>query len=351
MWLIDALIFIAILSILIVSHEFGHFIAARRSGIKVEKFAIGFGPVIFKMKRKDTLFLICAIPLGGFVKLAGEDRNSCSGREDEFFSKPAWVRAKVILAGPLFNYFLSFIVLWVAFMIGMPTFDTTLEGVIDDMPAKQVGLKKGDRVVQVNNHKIKSWDDLRSEIIHSEGKIDITVIRDGETLRFKVMPEETDSKDIFGRSVKRRKIGVYPSVVIKRYNPVIALMKGVERTVKLTFLIIKGFYYTFTGVLPIREAVAGPVKLFEITSDVAHRGFVALLNLVSLLGVSLAIVNLFPIPVLDGGHTFLILLEKIRKRPVSEKTEDILTRIGIAIISVIMIFVIYNDIASIISRK
>ncbi len=351
MWLIDILIFLGVLSVLIISHEFGHFIVARRNGIKVEKFSIGFGPVVFKVKRRDTIFSICAIPLGGYVKLAGEDRASCRGREDEFFSKPPGIRAKVIFAGPLFNYFLSFVILWFLFIVGMPSLDTTVNEVVKNMPAHIGGIEKGDKIIEVNNREIKTWDDLRQEIGNSQGKIRITVLRKDRYLQFEMLPKETETKDIFGRTIKSRKIGVYPSIITKRYNPLLALVKGAGYTLKLTFLIVKGFYYTFTGTLPIKEAVAGPVRLFEITSNVAQQGVIALLNLVSLIGISLAIINLFPIPILDGGHLFLILLEKLRRRPLSEKAESILTNIGIVIISAIMFFVFYNDIINIISRK
>ena len=148
--LIETLVFIAVISFLIVTHEFGHFIVARLSSIDVEKFSIGFGPVIFKKKFKSTLFLICAIPLGGYVKLAGDNRSELKGKNYEFFSKPPGVRAKVIFAGPLFNYLFSFLILWILFVVGMPYLEAVVGGTVDDSPAYNAGLQEGDQILEIN---------------------------------------------------------------------------------------------------------------------------------------------------------------------------------------------------------
>ncbi|OPX30329.1 MAG: RIP metalloprotease RseP [Candidatus Omnitrophica bacterium 4484_171] len=351
MWLINILVFTAILSVLIITHELGHFIAARMSGIRVEKFSIGFGPVIFKKEIKGTQFLVSVVPLGGYVKMSGDERDACKGKEHEFFSKPLGVRAKVIFFGPLANYVFSFLLIWVLFIMGMPEYNTTVGTVVKGTPAEAAGLKEQDKIIRINGKKINRWEALQKAISTSRGDIIVSVLRNGKEMNFTITPKVEPLKDIFGRSIERRMIGVSPGATMVKYNFFTAFFKGTKYTIRLTFMILKGFYYMVTGAIPLSKSVAGPIKLFEMTSSVFKQGIMALMSLVSFIGISLAIINLFPIPVLDGGHLFLIGLEKIRKKPLSDKMEAALTRIGIAIISLIMFFVFYNDIAGIIMRK
>jgi len=351
MWLINVLVFTGILSILIITHELGHFIAARMSGIKVEKFSIGFGPVIFRKKTENTEFLICAVPLGGYVKMSGDEKDSCGGKGYEFFSKPLGIRAKVILSGPLSNYIFSFLIIWVLFMMGMPKVNTTVSRVVKDTPAQAAGLKKGDKIIKINKKSMKRWEDLQKAVYASKGDIIVSALRGNKEMDFTIMPKVESLKDVFGRSIERRMIGISPGVTMVKYNFFTAFFEGAKYTINLTFMIFKGFYYMITGAIPLSKSVAGPIKLFEITSDVFKQGATALMNLISFIGISLAIVNLFPIPVLDGGHLFLIGLEKIRNKPLSDRAEAVLTKIGIAIISLLMFFVFYNDILGIVTHK
>ena len=351
MWLINILVFAAILSVLIITHEFGHFIAARMSGIRVEKFSIGFGPVIFKREIRGTQFLVSAVPLGGYVKMSGDERNACEGKGHEFFSKPLGVRAKVIFFGPLANYIFSFLLIWVLFMMGMPEYTTTVGAVVKGMPAEAAGLKEKDKIIRIDGKTIRRWEDLQKAIYTSKGDIAVSILRNDREMNFTITPKVKPLKDIFGRNIERRIIGVSPGATIVRYNFLTAFLKGARYTIHLTLMIFKGFYYMVTGAIPLSKSVAGPIKLFEMTSSVFKQGVMALMNLISFIGISLAIINLFPIPVLDGGHLFLIGLEKVRKRPLSDKAEAVLTRIGIAIISLIMFFVFYNDIAGMVAHK
>jgi len=352
MWVINSLIFLAVISVLIISHEFGHFLVARLSGINVEKFAIGFGPIIFKKKIRETLFLICAIPLGGYVKLRGDSRDDCQGRSDEFFSKSPGIRARVVFAGPLFNYFCSFLILWFLFTFGMPFLDTTIGELIKDSPGEIVGLQEQDKIIEINGQRVDTWEDMQYLIRKSKNSINLLVLRNDQILEFRITPETKKLKDIFGREREFPIIGIKSALKVKilKDNFFVAFFKGFKRLIIITLLIVKGLYYTVTGVLPVRESVAGPIALFQITSDIAQQGFVALLNLISIIGVSLALINLFPIPVLDGGHLLFFLLEKIRKKPLSQKSEDILNRLGIIIIGLVVVFVFYNDILRIVSK-
>jgi len=351
MWLVNALVFAGVLSILIVTHELGHFIAARMSGIRVEKFSIGFGPVILSKEIRGTQFIVSAVPLGGYVKMSGEERNSCEGKSYEFFSKPLGVRARVIFSGPLSNYIFSFLIIWALFTMGMPKLNTTISAIVKGMPAEVAGIKKGDTIIAVNKKKIKGWKDLQKAVYSSRGSIVVSVLRGKEKIDFRMMPKVESLKDIFGRNIERRMIGIVPGVVMVKYNFFTAFFEGAKYTVHLTFMILKGFYYMVTGAVPLSKSVAGPIKLFTITASVFKQGIMALMNLVSFIGISLAIVNLFPIPVLDGGHLLFIGLEKVRGKALSDRTEAILTKIGITILSLIMLFVFYNDIAGIIMHK
>ncbi len=352
MWIINIFIFLSVLSVLIITHEFGHFIAARLSGIRVDKFSIGFGPVIFHRKGRQTEFLISLIPLGGYVKLAGEQREEVKGKDDEFLNKPVGLRAGVILAGPLFNYLFSFIIIWVLFISGIPSLDSVVGGVIPGTPAEEAGLKKNDRIVAINGEKIEDWAMMQRVIRKSSGEpLELTILRNGKKLTINVVPQMREVKDIFGKNRRVPLIGIKSAMVIKtiRCNPFVAFYRAGVRIFSLTWMIIEGLYYTIVGVVPLRESLAGPIEIFRMTSVAAQSGFKDLLNFVSLIGISLTIVNLFPIPVLDGGHLFFLLLEKIRGRPLGEKAEEVLTRIGMAIIGVLIFFVFYNDIMRIVA--
>ncbi len=344
--MLNFLIFIVILSVLIISHELGHFIAARLSKIKVEKFAIGFGPPLIKFKVKETYILICLIPLGGYVKLAGDTKSEHKGFDYEFLSKPCGVKARVVLFGPLFNYLLAFLIFWGIFVLGCP-YPTTLVGkVLDGYPAKTAGIREGDRILEVNGEKVDNWLQLQEKIKKSKDKVVFTILRGGEIVKIKVVPTKEKMQDILGRKRERVVVGISASSEVKivRENFIVAFFKGGGRVVYLTWLVIQGLFLTITGRVPLKEAVAGPVGIYYITQQTAKLGGIALLNLMGILSVTLAVINLFPVPVLDGGHLFFFLIEKIRGKPMSEKWENLITQIGLALIISLAVFVFYNDI-------
>ncbi|UCC95562.1 MAG: RIP metalloprotease RseP [Candidatus Omnitrophota bacterium] len=339
-------VFAIIVSILIIAHEFGHFLAARRAGIRVEKFAIGFGPVLMSLKRGDLEFLIRLVPLGGYVKMAGDIRSQCQGRSFEFFSRSVGTRTKIIFFGPLFNYLLAMMIFWIVFMVGFPYPDTFIGAVKEDSPAQKVGILQGDKILQINNKKVGNWIEVSDSITDSEGTVEIMLLRNGKVISFELTPQEQEATSIFGQAIKRKMIGIASSDKIKivRENVFVALYKGIKRTFTLTAFMIKGIAYTIMGKISVREAIAGPVAIYYVTSEMAKVGVVAVLVLMGSLSVSLTIVNLIPLPVLDGGHLLFLFLEKIRRRPLTEKTEDILTRVGIAILFFLVVVVFYNDI-------
>ena len=336
----------AIFSVLIVIHELGHYIAAKRSGVRVERFAIGFGPVLFKRKGKDTEFVVCAFPLGGYIKMAGDTRGEHKGFTDEFLSKPVGIKSKIVFAGPLFNYLLALVIFCIIALIGFPYPDSVIGSVLEDYPAKAAGVQVGDRVLAVDDKEVEHWLDMAKEIYQAKDAVTLRIEREGEVISFNIPLRQKEITDDFGKKKNVSVIGIGTSSQVKiiKYGFPQAIVKGFESLFNLTFLVIKGFLFMILGIIPFKEAVAGPVGIYYITSEMVKIGIVATLHLVAALSISLSIINLFPIPVLDGGHLFFFFLEKVRGRPISEKVEDNLTRLGLGFLIVLIVFIFYNDI-------
>ena len=344
--MLGTITFFIILGILIIAHEFGHFIAAKLSGVGVERFAIGFGPCLFKRCAGGTEFAVCAFPLGGYVKLAGDSRSACKGLAHEFYSKPVGIRMRIVFAGPLFNYLLAFILFWLIAIIGFPYPEPVVGKVKDGYPAAAAGVKEADRVIEVNGKKVDNWIDMTQLIRSSKDKVQLTLLREGKIISLPVSLEQTSMGDELGRKRNMPVIGIEASSKMKivKYNVFTGFVQGAKYLFDQTYLTVLGFGYMILGKIPAKDAMVGPLGIWQITSEVVRVGIVAVLMLMASLNVSLAIVNLFPLPVLDGGHLFLAVWEKIRKRPLSEKVEDALTKIGIGVIGLLFLFVFYNDI-------
>ncbi len=343
----NLLAFLFVIGLLLIPHELGHFLAARLSGIKVERFSIGFGPPLFKFKWKETLFLVCLIPLGGYVKMAGEKREECQGKTWEFFSKPVGVRAKVVFSGPIANIILGFIIFWIIFMIGVPIPKPIVGDVLKEYPAYKAGIEKGDYIISINGKDVEDWFDINRLIKENRKKyIEMVVLRKGRKKKIVISPQIKKMKDIFGRENKFPFIGIKASSQFKivKFNPFVAFFKSLEKIGIITIMLFKSLLFIILGILPFKEAIAGPLGIFQITSQVAHQGILPLIDTVGMLSVVLAIINLFPIPVLDGGYLVFFLIEKIRKRPLSEKVENLVIQIGMAILVILFILATYSDI-------
>jgi len=352
--MISLLIFIAIICFLIILHEWGHFIVARLNGVKVEKFSIGFGPVIFKKKIKETEFLISLLPLGGYVKLAGDDPQEFKGKDEEFLSKPCGIRARIVLGGPLLNYLFAFIFISLVFMVGAPTIEPIVGKVMDDFPAKQAGLKEGDRILEVNSHPIDSWKELQQEVLKSKGKrLLLKIKRDSQVLNISITPKQTLHQTIFGIKQRRFLIGITPlgKVSFKKYPFWVALVKGFKTLIFFTVLIFKSLFYMVIGALSFKEAVTGPLGMYYITKEAVRVGISAVLHLVGIVNLSLAIFNLLPFPVLHGGHLLFLLLEKIRKKRISPQVEEWINKFALSVLILLIIFVFLNDISRFVVNK
>jgi len=344
------IVFLIVLSVLILVHEFGHFIFAKRFGIKVEVFSLGFGNKLFCFKRNGTEYRVSCIPLGGYIKMAGETPYEADkkGASDEFVSKPAGQRAAVLVAGPVFNYILGFLLFAFIFLTGSPQITSLVGGLVDDYPAKAVGIKLGDRITQLNGKDVYYWEEILDVVRQTtSGSISLKAQRAGKEFAFVISPKPREFKNIFGQQIKIGLLGISPSSEVKyvRHAPIEAVALAAKKTWNLTQLTYFSLWRMMTGAMSFKESVAGPIGIFMVTQKAAIAGLPYLLGIMAVLSISLAIFNLLPIPVLDGGHLFFLLIEKIFKRPVSEKVYERITQIGMALLITFMIFVMYNDAA------
>ncbi len=346
--MISLLAFVFVFGILIFIHEFGHFLLAKKNGVRVEKFSFGFGPRLFGKKIGETEYLVSAVPLGGYIKMSGDEPGKMrKGEPWEFLSKSCGQRSQIIVAGPLLNYLLAFFIFSLIFMIGYPTVTTRIGRLIEDYPAEQAGIKEDDLILAIDGEKVQYWQDMAG-LIHrkTEGEITLDIKRDARTLQIKLKPEIKEGEDILGKKTKIALIGIYPSdeMVEIKYGPARSFYEGGKRLLALTALSYKGLWSVLTHRLSLKESFAGPILIFQLTGNAAKMGFVYLLHLMAILSMSLAIFNCLPMPVLDGGHLFFLLLEKFRKRPVSPRTQEIATQAGMLFLVTLLIFVSYYDI-------
>jgi len=356
--LFSTIVFLLVLSILVVIHEFGHFIAAKMQGVKVEKFSLGFGPKLLGVKKGDTEYVISLVPLGGYVKMAGDEAASAKGEGFEFLSKTVWQRFKIVFAGPFLNYVLGFLLFWFVFFAGAPTATNKVGAILDNYPAKAAGLQTGDNIVAVDGKATKYWEEL-TDIIHDkkEGDLNIAVERKTtagtKTLQIKVAPVRKEFTDIFGKRQSISLIGVAPSgdVVSVRYGFFDSFLKAAGQTYKLTEITFKSLLFISAGKMSVKESFTGPIGIFIITSKAARMGIIYLLQMMAILSASLAIFNILPIPVLDGGHILFLIIEKIRGKALSAKFQEIATQVGLALLVALMLFVFYSDIIKFILKR
>ncbi len=345
--MISLLVFFFVLSVLIIVHEFGHFITAKKMGVRVERFALGFGPKIFSYKRKDTEYAICAIPLGGYVKMAGDNLDEFKGNPDEYFSKPPGKRFWIIFCGPFLNYVLALLCFWFIFFSGYPTLIPTVGGLVDGLGAKEAGLIPGDKIIAAAGQKVVLWEELQ-DIIQAKkvsGTINIAFLRDNKEANLDVKIQEKSMEDVLGQKHSLGLIGIIPSGETQevRHGFLKSFVLAVNKNFDLTMLTYNALFRMITGKLSIRESISGPFSIFDITTKAAKVGFTAVIHLIAVLSISLCIFNLLPVPVLDGGHIFLLGIEKIRGKSLNAKIDAALANIGFSLLIVLMTLVSLND--------
>ncbi|MFP3982398.1 MAG: RIP metalloprotease RseP [Desulfurivibrionaceae bacterium] len=349
--------FIIVLGLLIFVHELGHFLVAKFFRVKVLKFSLGFGPKIWGRQYGETEYLISALPLGGYVKMFGENPQETVDSEDmsrSFSHQPVWQRFLIVLAGPVFNLIFPVLIFFLTLVsAGIPTpVDTTIIGQVSpDSPAREAGLQTGDRILAINNQEIATWEDISEAISNSGGQeILLTVSREGERLTIKAAPEMRDVKNIFGEEVKERyMLGITrkTEITYKDSSMLEALSSAVSQTVSYIYLTILGIIKIFQQIVPTKE-LGGPILIAQLAGQQMKAGIVDFSYFVGLISINLGIINLFPIPVLDGGHLAIFSLEAVRRKPLEERTLLIIQQIGLILLGCLMVLVFYNDIVRII---
>lgn len=437
----NILIAIIVLGVLVFVHELGHFLVAKWAGVYVEKFSIGFGPVLLRKKYGETEYVLSALPLGGYVKMYGEQNDDEPGQETydpvkegrSFKDKSGWHKAAIIFAGPLFNAIFAILIFWGLYMTGIPSYSAIVGTVEQGSIAETAGLKAGDKIVSVNNEKIRSWNEFAAiiadkpnekviitlsdnrqihltvgekeaadifgdkekissigaglqidavigevvpnmaaaeagilkgdkilsingekvlswndsaDLIRSKPKQELTVIveRQGKELPFKVIPKSVEQ----GSGENKKTVGLIGIAPIDgditvRYGPLDAMIMGLEKSYELTKVIYLGFAKLIQREIPA-DSLGGPILIVETAAQSAESGFAALLIFMAAISINLAVFNLLPIPVLDGGQLAIIGAEGIMGRPLGEKALGAFQMFGLFVIISLMIFAFYNDI-------
>jgi len=430
--LITLLAFLFVLGVLIFVHELGHFLAARRHGVRVLTFSLGFGPKILKVKRGDTEYCISAVPLGGYVKMAGENpEDQRSGQPDEFLSKTKWQRFQILFAGPAMNIILAVVV--TAFILGYQGVQVAvywdeppvIGSVVSGSPAEKAGLRRGDRVVNVAGDKVETWKDLDIAIgiRRPDRDIQVVALRDGQSVTTMVRPVDdgkyqiteigvlpnvnpiitqvvagdraeqaglkagdivlavngermatrTQLIDVISRSGGKKvqitvrrgteevtasgtpeqrgargMMGFYISEPTKSFTPgpFEAVKLSVEHNIESSGVIFRTLAGLFTGETSVKQ-LQGPVGIAQLSGESAQEGFITLLSLMAMLSINLGILNLMPVPVLDGGHILIMALEGIARRDFSMQVKEKMLLAGFVVLMMLMVTVIYNDLTRI----
>ncbi len=345
-----------VLGIIIFVHELGHFLSAKKLGVGVLKFSLGFGRKLVGRKFGETEYQIAVFPLGGFVKLVGENPEEEVKEEDRhrsFSAAPIWKRAMIIGAGPFFNFFLAVTLFsTINIFVGIPsTPPSTIGEVSSGFPAEKAGLKKGDMILSIDGVEVTKWEELAKIIRTGKGKeLLIKVKRNGAILEFRVTPQATKDKNMFGEEVNTYVIGIKSSgeIVVKKVNPIVAMGHGFVQTWQLIELTIVGVVKMIERVIPAKM-IGGPILIAQMAGEQARRGVLDLVIYMAIVSVSIGVFNLFPIPILDGGHFLFLALEAILRRPISLRKMEIAQQIGLIFLIFLMIFAFYNDILRIVS--
>ena len=347
--MISILSAVVVLGILIFVHELGHFIFAKLLGVGVEKFSLGFGPKLIGRKVGDTEYLISAFPIGGYVKMVGEGEDPVPGLDYDprsFAAKPPSRRIAIVLAGPVFNLLFAVVVFIFIYMVGVPVPTAKIGEVMKDKPAARAGLKVNDVIVAINGKPVGKWDDFAGVVGDSKGQpVDLVVKRGGQSLLFHIVPESHTVKNLFGESVTMPLIGVSSSkeTFTERSGPLDAMVKGVTQTwfyIKLTILALVKIVERVISF----ETIGGPIMIAVMSGQQAAAGVVSFFAFMALLSINLGVLNLLPIPILDGGHLFFFVYEMIFRRPMRIKTREFAQQIGLVLLVSLMFFATYNDI-------
>jgi len=362
------LIFIVILLILVVSHEFGHFIVAKKSGIRVDEFSFGFPPKLFGRKFGETTYNFNALPLGGYVKIFGEnpDEESINGpdRDRSIVNKPRYIQAAVLFAGVAMNFLVAWLLLSVGFMSGLPSSveaipkgasiqneALTITSVSPNSPAEQGGLKTGDKIVSLVNPELSTdvlsqnieASDVQSFVkLHGGEPITVSVIRGQEPMTFSIIPvaKNPESNAVMGISMDM--IGTLKLPIHQ------AIWEGLKLSANVFIGTLSGFYHLIAGAITGHGSMAGltgPVGIVGVVGDAAQFGFIYLLSFTAFISINLAVINLVPFPALDGGRLLFLLIEKIKGSRIKPQVANAMNLVGFGLLMLLMVIITYHDIA------
>jgi regulator of sigma E protease len=358
-----ALPFLFVLTVVVFFHELGHFWVARRCGVKVDAFSVGFGPELFGWTdRQGTRWKLSVIPLGGYVRFQGDDSVASTpdtaalatmteaDKRRSFYHQSVGRRSAIVAAGPIANFLLAILIFAAVFMLfGRQVTTARVDSVQPNSAAEEAGFRAGDLVVSIDGRRIENFADMQRIVATSPGvALKVEVERENRIVALTATPRLREVKDHFGNTHRMGMLGISRStapsdVVTEKYGPLTALQMGVAET---WFVIERTLGY-IVGLIAGRESadqLGGPIRIVQVSGQVATVGFVALLHLTAVLSISIGLLNLFPIPLLDGGHLLFYAIEAVRGRPLSERAQEFGFRIGLALVLMLMLFATWNDI-------
>jgi regulator of sigma E protease len=357
--------FVIILTVLVFVHEMGHYIVARINGVRVEIFSIGFGPEIFGWTtRAGTRWKISAIPLGGYVKMFGDQDPSSAPdaeaieemSEDErkvsFHHKRLSQRASIVSAGPIANFLLAIVILACFYSIyGQPSTAPVLAEVVPGSAGDRAGLEAGDRIVSIDGREIDKFEDVQLIVQTGLGApIEITVLRNGAKITLTAVPDVVELVDRFGNTSQVGRLGVKSSTVeLEPRDPLTAVWEATRSTYDYSMVTLKAIGQFIVGTRSTKE-LSGPIGIAKMSGDMAQSGITGVLWFMAILSINLGLINLFPIPVLDGGHLLFYLFEAVRGRPLGQRAQEYGFRFGLGLVVLLMIFVTWNDLVNIVGR-
>ncbi|MDR3270323.1 MAG: RIP metalloprotease RseP [Peptococcaceae bacterium] len=353
--MITALAIIFVFGLMILGHEFGHFAVAKLSGVKVLEFSFGFGPKLMGHQGPETLYSLRLFPLGGFVKLSGMDAETdeqgntvivASDDPRSFVNKPVWQRMATFAAGPLMNFVLAAVLFVIVFTaMGYPTVDegNVIGVVMDGMPAQQAGLQVEDRILQVNGQTTADWSQLTAAIhAKPEQELNVLVARGDQEFSLSIVTQR-DAQQGVGL------IGIQPGTLYQKVSVWQAVQYGCQDTLAFTRMIVVILFQMITGQASL-DGVGGPLMIGQAVNEAVHTGFVSLLKLTAVISIQLGLLNLFPIPALDGSHIVFLLLEAVRGKPIKPERENLIHLTGFALLMLLAVFVTYHDIVRLLTN-
>jgi len=347
--------FILVLGILIFFHELGHFLVAKFFNVKVLKFSLGFGNKLIGKKIGETEYLVSSVPLGGYVKLLGEsaeDKEEILPQDQgrSFSDQPVIKRIAIVSAGPIFNLLLALVIFSLFYLVaGYQVMRPEVGQVRNNPPASRAGIKKGDIIIAISGRSIDSWEQIKSAVQDSPGRpLDIVVKRGNQTIALRVVPEVSTTTNIFGEKIKTALIGIVAAGKFKTVHlgPGEALVKGLRKTWDVTRLTCLTIVKLFERVVPIKT-LGGPILIGQMTGQLAKENLAYLFPFMAVISVNLGILNLLPVPILDGGLVLFLLIELVIGKPISIKKRELAQKVGLILLIMLMMVVMYNDITRI----